>query len=60
MQYNNTAYLGMTQVVSGQFSHIENIWHGTTAKHDCEEPKKYIAWLSKSYIGYTLVLSMHA
>ena len=41
MQYYRTAYLGMTRVVLGEFSHIENVWRGNTAKHDCEEPKEH-------------------
>ena len=48
MQCGNTAYLGMTLVVSGQFLRIQNLWHGATAKHDCEEPKNTIAQLDSA------------
>ena len=45
MQYDSTAtalpYLGMTQIVSGQFPDIEKIRRCATTKHDCEEPKKH-------------------
>ena len=38
--YNiRTAYLGMTQVVLGQFQYFEHTRRGITAKRDREEPK---------------------
>ena len=58
-QYGSTAYLGMTRVVSGQFPHIENVWHGDTAKRDCEEPKEHHN-STKGELGYTLIPTMHA
>ena len=54
MQYGSTAYLGMTQVVSGQFLHIENIWCNAMAKHDREEPKEHHS-STKGELGYTLI-----
>ena len=44
-QYGSTAYLGMTWVGSGQFLHLENIWHGIMAKNQ----KNTIARLRKSW-----------
>ena len=58
-QYSSTAYLGMTQVVSGQFPRIENIQHGATAKCDREELKEHHT-STKRELGYTLIPTIHA
>ena len=58
MQYGSTAYLGMTQVVSGQFPRIENVQCRDTAKHNCEEPKEHHN-LTKGELGYTLIPALH-
>ena len=57
MQYYRTAYLGMTQVVSGQFLHIENVRRSDTAKRDCDEPKEHHN-STKGELGYTLIPTM--
>lgn len=40
---------------SCQFMRIENIWHGTTAKHSCIELKPYIRSSTKLELGYTVI-----
>ena len=40
-QYGSTVYLGMTQVVSDQFQHIENTRRSITAKCGCKEQKEH-------------------
>ena len=59
MQYASTAYLGMTQVVSGQFLCIENIRCGATAKRNRVEPKEHHS-STKGELGHTLIPTMHA
>ena len=49
----------MTQVVSGQFPHIENIRCGAMAKRNREEPKEHHS-LTKEELRYILISAMHA
>ena len=58
-QYNNTAYLGMTRVVSGQVPRIENIRRDAMAKCDSEGPKEHHS-STKGELGYTLIPTMYA
>ena len=54
----HTAYLGMTQGVSGQFPCIENVRCGDTAKRNRKESKEHHN-LTKGELGYTLIPVLH-
>ena len=58
-QYGSTVYLGMTQVVSGQFQHFENTWRDIMAKHGHKEQKEHYS-STKWKLGYTLIPTMYA